>query len=175
VPGCDPEFAVSVNISADDLRRRRFVDDVLDALQRAEVEPVRLCLELTEQTLLADAVGARHTVDVLRRAGVQVSIDDFGTGYSTLEHIRMFEVDELKIDKRFVERLGSSPADEVIVDSVLAIGARVGVRLVAEGIEHAIAHEYLRDRGCPLGQGYLFSRPVPAEQIDPGARYPLPS
>jgi PAS domain S-box-containing protein/diguanylate cyclase (GGDEF)-like protein len=171
VPGCDPEFGVSVNVSADDLRRRRFVDDVFDALRRSEVEPSRLCLELTEQTLLADAVGARRTVDELRRAGVQVSIDDFGTGYSTLEHIRMFEVDELKIDKRFVERLGSSPADEIIVDSVLAIGARVGVRLVAEGIEHAAAHEYLRGRGCPLGQGYLFSRPVRAEEIDPAARY----
>jgi PAS domain S-box-containing protein/diguanylate cyclase (GGDEF)-like protein len=169
--GCDPDFAVCVNISLDDLRRRHFASDVFAALVEAGVEPRRLCLELTEQTMLADPRSARAVVDQLRREGIQISIDDFGTGYSTLEHIRVFEVDEIKIDKGFVQRLGSSPADEAIVDSVLAITHRIGVRVVAEGIETAEALEYLRERGCDVGQGYLFSRPVPSEDIDPCATY----
>jgi EAL domain-containing protein (putative c-di-GMP-specific phosphodiesterase class I) len=170
VPGCDPGFMVCVNVSADDLRRKRFAEDVFAALEHTGVAPERLCLELTEQTMLADLESMRDVVDELRRTGIQVAIDDFGTGYSTLEHIRVFEVDELKIDKGFVQRLGASPADEAIVDSILAIGERVGVRVVAEGIEHEAALEHLRGR-CALGQGYLFSRPVPGDDIDPCRMY----
>lgn len=171
VPGRDPDFAVCLNISLDDLRRRHFAADVFAALAGAGVEPERLCLELTEQAMLADPRSARGVVDELRREGIQIAIDDFGTGYSTLEHIRVFEVDELKIDKGFVQRLGSSPADEAIVDSVLAITRRIGVRVVAEGIETEEALEYLRERGCDVGQGYLFSEPVPPQGIDPRATY----
>jgi PAS domain S-box-containing protein/diguanylate cyclase (GGDEF)-like protein len=171
VTGRDPDFAVCVNISLDDLRRRHFASDVFAALDEAGVEPRRLGLELTEQAMLADPRSARAVVDELRREGIQIAIDDFGTGYSTLEHIRVFEVDEIKIDKGFVQRLGSSPADEAIVDSVLAITHRIGVRVVAEGIETAETLGYLRERGCGLGQGYLFSRPVPAHDIDPCATY----
>ncbi|HEX4903117.1 MAG TPA: EAL domain-containing protein [Acidimicrobiales bacterium] len=170
-PGCDPDFMVCVNVSADDLRRRRFADDVLGAVDEAGVAPRRLCLELTEQAMLADPSGARSVLDELRRSGISVAIDDFGTGYSTLEHIRVFEVDGLKIDKGFVQRLGESPADEAIVDSVLAIALRLGLRVTAEGIEHVVALDYLRDRGCAVGQGYLFSRPVPAARIDPCGRF----
>lgn len=171
IPGRDPDFAVCVNISLDDLRRRHFAADVFAALSEAGIGPERLCLELTEQAMLADPRSARGVVDELRRKGIQIAIDDFGTGYSTLEHIRVFEVDELKIDKGFVQRLGSSPADEAIVDSVLAITHRIGVRVVAEGIETEEALEYLRERGCDVGQGYLFSKPVPSDRIDPCATY----
>jgi len=173
-PACDPDFTVCVNISADDLRRKRFAEDLFGALDEHGVEPSRLCLELTEQTMLADPTGAREVVDRLRGAGVQVAIDDFGTGYSTLEHIRVFEVDEIKIDKGFVQRLGSSPADEAIVDSVLAITHRIGVRVVAEGIEDPAALAYLRERGCGFGQGYLLQRPVPPDEIDPCRRWDPP-
>lgn len=165
---CDPRFALSVNVSLDDLRRRRFVDDVFDALSDSGVEPHRLCLELTEQTMLADTVGASAIVSTLRREGIQISIDDFGTGYSSLEHIRVFEVDELKIDKGFVQRIGRSRTDEAIVDSILAIAGRLGLRVTAEGIEAPAAVEYLRERGCHMGQGFLFSPAVPVEQFAPG-------
>jgi PAS domain S-box-containing protein/diguanylate cyclase (GGDEF)-like protein len=165
---CDPTFTVSVNVSLDDLRRRRFVDDVFDALHDSGVEPHRLCLELTEQTMLADTLGASTIVAELRRAGIQISIDDFGTGYSSLEHIRVFEVDELKIDRGFVQRIGRSRTDEAIVDSILAIASRLGVQVTAEGIEESAALEYLRDRGCDRGQGFLFSPAVPVEEFAPG-------
>jgi len=173
-PGCAADFAVCVNVSADDLRRRRFVADVLGALDEVGVEPRRLCLELTEQAMLADPDAARGVLDELRRTGIGIAIDDFGTGYSTLEHIRVFEVDELKIDRGFVERLGASPADEAIVDSVLAIAQRLGLRVTAEGIEHEAALAYLRDRACTMGQGYLFSPAVPGDELDPCARFGRP-
>jgi PAS domain S-box-containing protein/diguanylate cyclase (GGDEF)-like protein len=166
--GCDPDFEVCVNISLDDLRRRRFVDDVFDALHESGVEARHLCLELTEQTMLADALGASTVVAELRRAGIRVAIDDFGTGYSSLEHIRIFEVDALKIDKRFVQQISRSRTDEAIVDSILAIAGRLGVTVTAEGIEEHEALEYLRQRGCHEGQGFLFSPAVPVEQFAPG-------
>ena len=165
--GCDPDFEVCVNISLDDLRRRRFVDDVFDALHESGVEARHLCLELTEQTMLADALGASTVVAELRRAGIRVAIDDFGTGYSSLEHIRIFEVDALKIDKGFVQQIGRSRTDEAIVDSILAIAGRLGVRVTAEGIEEPDALEYLRQRGCHEGQGFLFSAAVPVEEFAP--------
>ncbi len=168
---CDPDFAMCVNISLGDLRRKRFTDDVFAALQDSGVAADRLVLELTEQTMLADAVGAKDVLDDLRRAGIKVAIDDFGTGYSSLEHIRVFEVDELKIDKSFVQRLGRSRTDEAIVDSVIAIAQRLDVLVTAEGIEDDQALAYLRQRRCTLGQGYLFDRPVAAEVFDPGQRY----
>ncbi len=168
VEGCAPDFEISVNITLDDLRRRRFRDDVFDALDESGVEARHLCLELTEQTMLADALGASTVVAELRRAGIRVAIDDFGTGYSSLEHIRIFEVDELKIDKGFVQQIGRSRTDEAIVDSILAIAGRLGVKVTAEGIETSEALEYLRQRGCHDGQGFLFSAAVPAEEFAPG-------
>jgi PAS domain S-box-containing protein/diguanylate cyclase (GGDEF)-like protein len=168
-PGRDPQFTVCVNVTADDLRRRRFVDDIVGAVTDVGVDPHRLCLELTEQAVLADVASAREVLDELRRTGIQIAIDDFGTGYSTLEHIRLFKVDELKIDKGFVEQLGRSAPDEAIVDSVLAIARRLGVRVTAEGIEHPTALAYLRERGCGLGQGFLFGHAVPGDEIVPGA------
>ncbi len=170
-PACDPEFCVAVNLSLGDLRRKRFADDVSSAIHDSGVDASRLVLELTEQTMLADAVGARDVLDGLRRSGIKVAIDDFGTGYSSLEHIRVFEVDELKIDKSFVQRLGRSRTDEAIVDSVIAIAQRLGVLVTAEGIEDLESLDYLRRRGCTLGQGYLFDRPVAADAFDPGQRF----
>ena len=157
-----------MNITLDDLRRKRFVHHVFDALEASGVGPRYLCLELTEQTMLADALGASTIVAELRRAGIRITIDDFGTGYSSLEHIRVFEVDALKIDKGFVQRIGRSRTDEAIVDSILAIAGRLGVKVTAEGIEEPEALEYLRQRGCHEGQGFLFSPAVPVEQFAPG-------
>jgi PAS domain S-box-containing protein/diguanylate cyclase (GGDEF)-like protein len=169
--GCDPDFEVCVNITLDDLRRKRFVHHVFDALESSGVDPRHLCLELTEQTMLEDALGASTTVAELRRAGIRIAIDDFGTGYSSLEHIRVFEVDDLKIDKSFVQRIGRSRTDEAIVDSILAIAGRLGVKVTAEGIEDVDALEYLRDRGCHWGQGFLFSPAVPVESFPPGGTW----
>lgn len=165
--GCDQAFEMCVNITLDDLRRKRFVHGVFGALEASGVEPRHLCLELTEQTMLADAHGASTVVAELRRAGIRIAIDDFGTGYSSLEHIRVFEVDALKIDKGFVQRLGRSRTDEAIVDSIIAIADRLGMWVTAEGIEDREALDYLRDRGCGQGQGFLFSPAVPAAEFAP--------
>jgi PAS domain S-box-containing protein/diguanylate cyclase (GGDEF)-like protein len=171
VPGCDPDFVLCVNFSLDDLRRKHFADDVFAALEASGVEPRHLCLELTEQTMLADALGASTVVAELRRAGLRIAIDDFGTGYSSLEHIRVFEVDELKIDKGFVQRIGGNRADEAIVDSIIAIAGRLGLQVTAEGIEDVEALDYLLERGCHQGQGFLFSPAVPAAEFSSGRSY----
>ena len=170
-PGCDPDFQLCVNITLDDLRRKRFVHHVFETLEESGVDPRYLCLELTEQTMLADALGASTIVAELRRAGIRIAIDDFGTGFSSLEHIRVFEVDILKIDKGFVQRIGRSRTDEAIVDSILALAGRLDLSVTAEGIEDVGALEYLRERGCDQGQGFLFSPAVPVEEFSPGASW----
>ncbi len=174
VPGTDTDFQVCVNITLDDLRRKHFATSILQALDASGVPARHLCLELTEQTMLADAHGASTVVAELRAEGIHVAIDDFGTGYSSLEHIRVFEVDSLKIDKGFVQRIGRDRTDEAIVDSIIAIADRLEVQVVAEGIEDVHALEYLRQRGCYGGQGYLFSPAVPAAQIEPDRVWEVP-
>lgn len=156
---------VSVNITLNELRRERFVEEVMGLIAEAGVEPSALCLELTEQELLADVTVAADTVDRLRAAGVQFGIDDFGTGYSSLEHLRRLAVDELKIDLSFVTGLVPGSPDDVIVSSVIGLGHGLGVSVTAEGIENDVALAHLCSLGCQLGQGFLFSPAVPAAEF----------
>ncbi|MDZ7676287.1 MAG: EAL domain-containing protein [Acidimicrobiales bacterium] len=160
-----PSHTVSVNITLNELRREHFVDEVMGLIAEAGIEPAALCLELTEQELLADVIATTDTVNQLREAGIQIAIDDFGTGYSSLEHLRLLSVDELKIDLSFIQGLVPGSPDDVIVSSVIGLGSGLGVTVTAEGIEERAALAHLRDLGCQRGQGYLFSRAVPPESF----------
>jgi EAL domain-containing protein (putative c-di-GMP-specific phosphodiesterase class I) len=121
-----------------------------------------LVLEITESMIMGDV---EYNVDVLRRLkelGVWIAVDDFGTGYSNLGYLKRFPVDMLKLDKSFVSGLGENPEDTAIVEAVLRLGRALGMETVAEGIETAGQLDGLRDLECELGQGYYFSRPLPA-------------
>jgi diguanylate cyclase (GGDEF)-like protein/PAS domain S-box-containing protein len=157
---------VSVNLSAKQLSSRHLTREVLDVLGDCSLDASALTLEITESTLLDSQVIVSR-LDELRRLGVRIAIDDFGTGYSSLDYLRRFPVDTLKIAKPFVDELGTSPEQDRLVAAIVRLGATMGLETVAEGIEFEHQRNRLRALKCRYGQGFLFSRPVPAEELDP--------
>ena len=127
--------------------------------------PAALTLEITESTLLDSQVVVGR-LDELRGLGVRIAIDDFGTGYSSLNYLRRFPVDTLKIAKAFVDELGTSREQDRLVAAILRLGATMGLETVAEGIELEQQRDRLRALKCRYGQGFLYSRPVPADELD---------
>ncbi|MGH8894959.1 MAG: EAL domain-containing protein, partial [Actinomycetes bacterium] len=131
-----------------------------------------LGLEITETTIMEDPERAHAVLTRLAAAGVRLSIDDFGTGYSSLAYLKTLPVHELKIDRSFVGGMTRSEPDRVIVDSTVALGRRLGLDVVAEGVEDEATRAALAGLGCELAQGYLFSRPVPAHALRAGVGLP---
>lgn len=161
------DLTVALNLSPSSLQDTGFVTEIDQALQRHGVPADRLVLEVTEQTVMANSEAAREVMRELTRTGVSFSIDDFGTGYSSLTYLRILPVGELKIDRSFI-RDGNGEIDHDIVETIVTLGRRLGLRVVAEGIESAEAAAELRAIGCDVGQGYHLGRPGPAEDIDTG-------
>jgi diguanylate cyclase (GGDEF)-like protein/PAS domain S-box-containing protein len=159
------ELTVAVNLSARELLEPDLVTVVSGALQESGLAADRLTLEVTESLLVTDPEQARSKLTTLRRLGVQIAIDDFGTGYSSLSYLENLPVDIVKIDKSFVDRLATGQPN-VIVETIAQLGTALGLRTVAEGVEHQSQADLLRGLGCDLGQGYLYSRPVAPDQID---------
>jgi diguanylate cyclase (GGDEF)-like protein/PAS domain S-box-containing protein len=155
--------SVAVNISALEFRRKDFVDSVSSALKTSGLHAKHLQLEITESVLMRDAQASVAILQQLKALGVQLAVDDFGTGYSSLSYLTQFPIDELKIDRSFVQDIGSS--NGVIVSAVIAMGNSLKQRVVAEGIEQQGQLEFLQARKCTEGQGYLFSQAVNAEHF----------
>ncbi|MEQ8717639.1 MAG: EAL domain-containing protein [Acidimicrobiales bacterium] len=151
---------VSVNLSLSDFRRDSIVDEVLAALERHGASAELFGLELTEHTLLAEPDVSLGAMRRLRDAGLHLSIDDFGTGYSSIAHLRMLPVDEMKIDRSFVAAVTKNEVDQAIVSALIGLGHRLGLSIVAEGIEDPVVVQRLRKEGCDVGQGFLFGRPT---------------
>jgi EAL domain-containing protein (putative c-di-GMP-specific phosphodiesterase class I) len=160
-------LSVSVNVSAIQLHEEDFADVVESALQESGLHPTNLILELTESTLVSSSGSIDSALNRLRRLGVHIAIDDFGTGYSSLAYLREFPVDYLKIDRSFISRLTTDDDDEnnVMVQSIINIGKNLNLGVVAEGIEEAAQLDTLRAAGCDSGQGYLFARPIPPDEV----------
>jgi diguanylate cyclase (GGDEF)-like protein len=158
-------LSVAVNVSTRSLLDDDFPQEVADALERWNIPPHLLALEITESTIMADPSRAHRLLSELSATGVQVSIDDFGTGYSSLSYLKNLPVNELKIDRSFVYHMHRDPNDAVIVQSVIDLGRNLGLHTVAEGIEDDETWEHLRRLGCDSGQGYLLARPMPAESL----------
>ena len=125
----------------------------------------RLKLELTESMLAQDIEDLIGKMNKLRAEGIRFSLDDFGTGYSSLAYLRQLPFDQLKIDQSFVRNMASSVKDGAIVSAVLALGASLGLEVIAEGVETPHHRRLLGEAGCTLFQGYLFSRPVPSSDF----------
>ncbi|MDZ5459975.1 putative bifunctional diguanylate cyclase/phosphodiesterase [Azohydromonas lata] len=156
---------VSVNVSARQLADAQFLDCVqaaVDGLQERRIE-----LEVTESALVDDADAAVQTLNRLRELGVQLALDDFGTGYSALGYLRRFRFDTLKIDRSFVNDLEADGEARVIVETILAMTRALGLVAIAEGVETAGQARMLRERGCEGLQGFLFSRPLAAQDVLP--------
>ncbi|GAA3512094.1 putative bifunctional diguanylate cyclase/phosphodiesterase [Actinocatenispora rupis] len=159
------ELRVSVNMSARQLREPGFVDLVRDALASSGLPPGALLLELTESILMGRDENIEADLLALKELGVGLAIDDFGTGYSSLSYLRELPIDMIKIDKSFVRDIARSPADLRLTDGIVRIAATLGLSAVAEGIESAEQRDLLADIGCRYGQGYLYSRPLPPEEV----------
>ncbi|KQU45022.1 hypothetical protein ASG84_12255 [Rhodococcus sp. Leaf278] len=161
-----PELDISmrVNISPVQLVTNGFVGAVARALEAFSIAGPKLCLEITEVAVVQDLSRTRVTLRELRELGVQVAIDDFGTGYSSLSHLKELPVDALKIDRAFVSELGNgTTGDLAIVQSIIGLADAFGLSIIAEGVETQSARNTLIELGCTRAQGYLFSRPVAAE------------
>jgi diguanylate cyclase (GGDEF)-like protein/PAS domain S-box-containing protein len=167
------DLGVCVNLSAKQLASRHLTKEVAAALNDARLHPSSLTLEITESVLMLDSQGVIARLEELKDLGVRIAVDDFGTGYSSLNYLRQFPVDSLKIAKPFIDGLGKGAEEERLAAAILRIGATLGLTIVAEGIEEQQQRTILRKLKCQYGQGYLFSRPVPAIDLEPllsGAR-----
>ncbi|HWA38911.1 MAG TPA: EAL domain-containing protein [Burkholderiales bacterium] len=156
----------SVNVSALQLKQTDFVDSVLDALRGFGEQPL-LDLEITESVLVEDIEESTRKLQILRRAGVEVSVDDFGTGYSSLNYLARLPVDTLKIDRSFVISLHDSGYPRNIVAMIVSLAHTLGLKVIAEGVEEDEQLELLRELGCDQIQGYLTGRPMSADKIAP--------
>ncbi|HSD74050.1 MAG TPA: EAL domain-containing protein [Steroidobacteraceae bacterium] len=156
---------IGVNVSSEQLRRAEFVGSVRDALLRNEMPPWALELELTESVLLSNEERTASTLAALVELGVSLALDDFGTGYSSLSYLRRYPVQVIKIDRSFVSDIPRNPDASAIAATVVAMARTLRKRTVAEGIETVEQLDYLRERGCDTGQGYLFSKALPADEL----------
>jgi diguanylate cyclase (GGDEF)-like protein/PAS domain S-box-containing protein len=157
---------MAVNVSARQLSRAELPDTVASALASAELEPAALCLEITESAIIEDPEVALANLDAIKQQGVLIALDDFGVGFS-FSHIHSLPpVDTIKIDRSFIAGLGRSDSDGAVITAVLGLARSLGLTAVAEGIETEDQSIRLRGLGCFIGQGFLFSRPRAADQIE---------
>jgi diguanylate cyclase (GGDEF)-like protein len=159
------DLDISVNLTIPDLLDLELPDHIAGLLARTGVRPGQLELEITETTILADPFRVRQVLDRLNEMGLRLAIDDFGTGYSSLAYLRRLPVQTIKIDRSFVLGMTADANDATIVRSTIDLGRNLGLDIVAEGVETRECWDALRDYGCTLAQGYLISRPVPAEEF----------
>jgi len=178
------DVKVAVNLSPVQLGNRTLVRDVAAALDETGLAPARLELEITETAMLEDTDATLATLRQLRALGVSIAMDDFGTGYSSLSSLRRFPFDKIKIDRSFIEGLGSNGDSDAIVGSIAGLCGKLGMATTAEGVETQEQLALIRQIGCTEVQGFLFSRPVPAGEVlqtcaalnqAAGARPPAPA
>jgi diguanylate cyclase (GGDEF)-like protein len=158
-----PALPLSVNLAAPCLAGVALVGKLDTLMQRFGLEPRHLMLEMTESILMHDVESGVLLLQTLRSRGYGLSLDDFGTGYSSLSYLKRLPLDELKIDRAFVIDAARGGRDGALAAAIIALGRELGLQVVAEGVETLEQSAYLLRRGCPLQQGYLFSRPVPSE------------
>lgn len=176
-----PALRMAVNISGRQLKQPDFIETVDLILTETGISPQYLELEITESIIMRDVQSTIMELTDLRMRGIRLSIDDFGTGYSSLSYLNRFPVDQLKIDRSFVARLSGDKELGMIVDAVIALGRSMQLEVIAEGIESQEQMESLTERGCQLGQGFLFSRALPESEFrelflcTPQPQYPSPS
>ncbi len=156
---------VALNIGARHFQQPRLVEAIEHLLAQHRVEGGALELEITETTAMHEAEATVRTIDALRRLGLQITIDDFGTGYSSLAYLKRFAITGLKIDRTFVSDVPESRSATAIVNAIVATAHALGLRVIAEGVETHDQAEFLTESECDEGQGYLFARPIAAEDI----------
>jgi EAL domain-containing protein (putative c-di-GMP-specific phosphodiesterase class I) len=157
---------MNVNISGRQFQQQELVTTVTEALDASGFPPACLKLEITESVMMRDPLASLEAMKVFRGKDIHLVIDDFGTGYSSLSYLKRFPVDTLKVDKSFVDGLGKDAESTAIVGAIISLAKSLGMRVTAEGIETQEQLVRLRMLSCDQGQGYFFSRPLPAAQAE---------
>jgi diguanylate cyclase (GGDEF)-like protein len=158
---------VSINISARHLRSANLIKTLTAITTKYEISPELICIEITEHALLEFADAVKKNMHYIKDNGYKISLDDFGMGHSSLLYLKRWSIDEVKIDRVFVENLVSSEEDRLIVKAIIALGDALGLNLVGEGVEAQLQAEILAESGCKIMQGYLYSIPVLASEMEP--------
>jgi diguanylate cyclase (GGDEF)-like protein len=157
-------LSVAVNLSGDQMIHTQTLTDVRHALAGSGLDPHRLSIEITETTAMDHNESTLDLLNELRRIGIRIAIDDFGSGYSSLDYLRRFPLDQLKLDRSFVRDL-HLPGGQALSIAAIEMAHALGLEIVAEGVEDEFQLAFLRNRGCHLAQGYLFARPMPVEEV----------
>lgn len=159
------DLTVSVNLSAKQLNQKNLLDIVKETLKQTRLPAQNLMLELTESMMMSNVEAHIEELQKLKKLGVHVSIDDFGTGYSSLSYLKRLPIDELKIDKSFVDDIDGDENDRDIVRSIISLAHNLRLKVIAEGVEQQSQVDFLKDNGCDVIQGYFYSKPLPAEAV----------
>ncbi len=159
------DLHVNVNLSARQILEPGLKSRIVSALELSGLRPEALTLEITESTMMEDVVAVSERLGELRGMGIRIAIDDFGTGFASLGYLRRFPVDDLKIAKEFIDDMVFDARNDRLIEGIVGLGAVLGLRTLAEGIESEEQQQRLRAMGCVLGQGYLFAHPVMSDQV----------
>ena len=160
------DISIAVNLSAVQFRQKDILDMIRSIISDSAIDPQLLELEITESTIMDDLDSASRIMHDLNREGIHISIDDFGTGYSSLTHLKRFPLNTVKIDRSFVRDLTTDPDDAAIIGAIIAMAHSMGLKIIAEGVETVEQLEYLQRLRCDEIQGFLFSKPLPADEAE---------
>lgn len=160
-----PDLFISVNLSARQFKGANLVSNIVQTLQETELQPNRLLLEITEGTAISDIDFTISTLNELRQMGVRIAMDDFGTGYSSLSYLKILPIDVLKIDRSFIKDITTNQASKAIAAAIMSLSNNLSIKVTAEGVETFEQLDYLKNLSCDKAQGYLFSKPLPANEL----------
>jgi EAL domain-containing protein (putative c-di-GMP-specific phosphodiesterase class I) len=159
------EFTMSINVSQVQFRHPHFLDMLRDALHETGAPPEYVELEITESMAMEEPDMLIKMLAQIKQTGVTIAIDDFGTGFSSLSYLQRLQIDRLKIDRAFVTEITNSARGSSIAEMVVQLGRNLGLAVIAEGVEDERQAQILHALGCPLGQGFLFARPMTGEAL----------
>lgn len=156
---------LAVNLSSRQFRDSNLLSSIRDAMDQHDIEPSRLEVEITESLLMQDILQAIDILQELQALGVTIAIDDFGIGYSSFSYLKTLPVNVIKVDREFIKDIPEHIDDMEITAAIISMAHRLRMKVVAEGVETETQKQFLKEQGCDIGQGYLYSRPVPQSQI----------
>ena len=162
----NPDFCISVNLSSKQLAADNILDSVQTILDESGLSAENLELEITESAIMENPEGGVSQLERVRKLGVSIAIDDFGTGYSSLSYLKRLPITRVKIDRSFLQDVHINRDDQMIVNAIIMMSKSLGLRVIAEGVEHELQLQYLKNYGCNEYQGYYSSKPVPAEKFE---------
>ncbi len=160
------DLSVSINISAKELEAANFYEDLVKQINNKEIDCHKIELEITESDVMKNLNKNIKILEKLRKLGIKVSLDDFGTGYSSLNYLRKMPIDNIKIDRSFINNILSDQKEKRILSSIIELSKTIGLKITVEGIENEDQLQYIKDKKCDRAQGYLLARPAPAAELE---------